>query len=63
MSREPVVIINSVVSVIVAILAALVTSGILQISPEQQEQLVGIIVAIGALLATFVARSFVTPAK
>jgi len=61
MSSEPVVIINSIVAVITAIIAALVTGGVLKVSPDQQQQIVGIIVAIGALVATFLSRSQVTP--
>lgn len=63
MSSEPVVIINSIVAVITAIIAALVTSGVLHVSPDQQQQIVGIVVAIGALVATFLSRSQVTPAN
>lgn len=61
MGSEPVVIVNSIVAVITAIIAALVTGGVLHVSPDQQQQIVGIVVAIGALVATFVARSQVTP--
>jgi predicted exporter len=61
MTNEPVILINSIVAVVVAVLSALVTGGVIQVSKEQQEQIVGIIVAIGALIATFVARSQVTP--
>lgn len=61
MSSEPVVIINSIVAVITAIIAALVTGGVLKVSPDQQQQIVGIIVAIGAFVATFLSRSQVTP--
>lgn len=61
MTREPVVVINSIVAVVVAIVAALVTGGALQISTEQQQMLEGIVVAIGAFVATFLARSQVTP--
>ena len=61
MSSEPVVIINSIVAVITAIIAALVTGGVLKVSPDQQQQIVGIIVAIGALVAAFLSRSQVTP--
>jgi len=63
MKSEPTIIINSIVAVIVAVLAALVTGGVLQVSPEQQQQLIGIITAIGALVATFLVRSNVTPVK
>ena len=61
MEREPILIINSIVAVITAIIAALVTGGVLQVTPDQQQQIVGIVVAIGALIATFVSRSYVTP--
>lgn len=61
MTREPVIIINSIVAVIVAIISALVTGGVLQVNADEQKQLVGIIVAIGALVATFLGRSQVTP--
>lgn len=61
MSSEPVIVINSIVAVIVAIVAALVTGGVLQVSKDEQEQIVGIVVAIGALVATFLSRSKVTP--
>jgi len=63
MKSEPTIIINSIVAVIVAVLAALVTGGVLQVSPEQQSQIIGIITAIGALVATFLVRSNVTPVK
>lgn len=63
MSSEPVIVINSIVAVITAVIAALVTSGVIQVSPDQQQQIVGIVVAIGALVATFVTRSQVTPAN
>jgi predicted exporter len=61
MTNEPVIIINSIVAVITAVIAALVTGGVLQVSPDQQQQIVGIVVAIGALVATFLSRSQVTP--
>lgn len=61
MTSEPVVLINSIVAVIVAVIAALVTGGVLQVTPDQQQQIVGIVAAIGALVATFLARSQVTP--
>jgi predicted exporter len=61
MNSEPVIVINSIVAVIVAIVAALVTGGVLQVSKDEQEQIVGIVVAIGALVATFLSRSKVTP--
>ena len=61
MTSEPVVVINSIVAVITAVIAALVTGGVLHVSPDQQQQIVGIVVAIGALVATFLARSQVTP--
>ena len=61
MTSEPVVVINSIVAVITAVVAALVTSGVLHVTPDQQQQIIGIIVAIGALVATFVSRSQVTP--
>lgn len=61
MTSEPVILINSIVAVIVTVIAALVTGGVLQVSPDQQQQLVGIIAAIGALVATFLARSQVSP--
>ena len=61
MSKEPVIIINSIVAVIVAVIAALVTGGALQISEGEQQQLVGIVVAIGTLVATLLSRSQVTP--
>jgi len=61
MSSEPVVLINSIVAVVVAIVAALVTGGVLQVSEGEQQQIVGIVVAIGALVATFLSRSKVTP--
>lgn len=61
MSTEPIIVINSIVAVITTIVAALVTSGVLHVSPDQQAQIVGIIVAVGALIATFVGRSQVTP--
>jgi predicted exporter len=60
-TNEPVIVINSVVAVIVAVLAALVTGGVIQVSKDQQDMIVGIIVSIGALVATFLARSQVTP--
>lgn len=63
MSKEPIVIINSIVAVIVAVIAALVTGGALQIDPDQQKQLVSIVAAVGTLIATFVGRSKVTPVK
>lgn len=61
MNSEPVAIINSIVSIITAVIAALVTSGILPFTPEEQQQLVGIVVAVGVLIATLVSRSYVTP--
>lgn len=61
MSTEPVVLINSIIAVITAIIAALVTGGVLHVTPDQQQQIVGIVVAIGALVATFWSRSQVTP--
>lgn len=61
MTTEPVVVINSIIAVITAVIAALVTGGVLQVSPDQQQQIVGIVVAIGALVATFISRSQVTP--
>jgi len=61
MGSEPTVVINSIVSVIVAIIAALVTGGVLHVSPDQQQQIVGIVVAVGALIATFLVRANVTP--
>lgn len=62
MKSEPVVVVNSIVAVIVAVIAALVTGGALQVTPDQQQQIVGIVAAIGALVATFLARSQVSPA-
>lgn len=61
MKSEPVIIINSIVAVITAVLAALISAGVLQVTPDQQQQIIGIVVAIGALIATFVSRSYVTP--
>lgn len=61
MSTEPTIIINSIVAVITAIIAALVTGGVLHVSPDQQSQIVGIVVAVGALVATFLVRANVTP--
>ena len=61
MTGEPVILINSIVAVVVAVIAALVTGGVLQVSPDQQQQIVGIVAAIGALVATFLSRSQVTP--
>lgn len=61
LGSEPVIVINSIVAVITAVIAALVTGGVLQVSPDQQQQIVGIVVAVGALIATFVSRSQVTP--
>lgn len=61
MGSEPVIVINSIVAVVVAVIAALVTGGVLHVSPDQQQQIVGIVAAVGALVATFVSRSQVTP--
>lgn len=61
MSREPVILVNSIVAVIVAVISALVTGGVLQVSEGEQQQLVGIVVAIGTLVATLLSRSLVTP--
>ena len=61
MGSEPIVVINSIVAVVTAVIAALVTGGVLHVSPDQQQQIVGIVVAIGALVATFIGRSQVTP--
>ena len=62
MTREPIVIVNAVISVIVAIIMALVSGGALQITEEQKTQLISIVTAIGVLVGTFVGRSLVTPA-
>ena len=61
MSTEPVVVVNSIVAVITAIIVALVTGGVLKVSPDQQQQIIGIVAAVGALVATFISRSYVTP--
>ena len=61
LNNEPVVTINAIVAVITTIISALVTTGVLHVSQDQQSQLVGIIVAVGAFIATFVSRSLVTP--
>jgi hypothetical protein len=61
MKREPVAIINAVVTAIQALIPLLLAFGIAQWSPEQSGAISAAVVALGGLLGTFLGRNLVTP--
>lgn len=61
MSKEPVVIVTAIVTVITDIVALLVTGQLVQITPDEQTLLVLAITAIGNFVAAIWSRSKVTP--
>ena len=60
LKREPVVVINALVTVITSTIMLLVAFG-LPMTKEQSSTLITLIGAVGALIATLVSRSQVTP--
>lgn len=60
MNREPVLIIGAVTAVIEALLGAAVLFG-LDWTEEQTGAVMGLVLAVGTAVATFLARSQVTP--
>ena len=61
MKREPVAIINAVVTAIQALIPLLLAFGIAKMSPEQSGAISSAVVAFGGLLGTFLGRNLVTP--
>ncbi len=60
MKREPLAIVNAVITVIEAGLALLVAFG-LDLTPGQVGAVMAFVVALGGLIGTFIVRSRVTP--
>lgn len=58
--REPVIVVNSVITILEASLALGIAFG-LTLSPEQKGAIIALVVAIGNLAAMLIARSQVTP--
>lgn len=56
MNKEPVAIVNTVVALIEAVILAVVAFGV-QMSSEQIGAVMGAVIAAGAVVQTFVARS------
>jgi phosphotransferase system glucose/maltose/N-acetylglucosamine-specific IIC component len=61
MKREPIAIINAVVTAIQALMPLLLAFGIAQITKEQGAAISSAVVAWGGLLGTFLGRNLVTP--
>ena len=61
MKREPVAIINAVITAIQALIPLLLAFGITHITKDQSAAISSAVVAFGGLLGTFLGRSFVTP--
>jgi len=61
MTREPISIINAVVTVIQATIPLLLAFGIATITKEQSAAITSAAVAWGGLLGTFLGRNLVTP--
>jgi hypothetical protein len=61
MKREPIAIINAVVTAIQALIPLLLAFGIANITKDQSAALSSAVVAWGGLLGTFLGRSLVSP--
>ena len=61
MRREPIAIINAIVTAIQALIPLLLAFGITQITKEQSAAISAAVVAWGGLLGTFLGRNLVTP--
>ena len=60
MKREPVAIINAVITAIQALIPLLLAFGITHITKDQSAAISSAVVAFGGLLGTFLGRSLVT---
>jgi hypothetical protein len=61
MKREPIAVINSVVTLIQALIALLLAFGVFQLTKEQSGAITSAVVAWGGLLGTLFGRNLVTP--
>lgn len=61
MKREPISIINAIVTVIQATIPLLLAFGIAEITKEQSAAITTAVVSWGGLLGTFIGRTRVTP--
>lgn len=60
-ANEPVAFLNALGVLLFALLTFAINSGLVQISPEQQDSIKAAIGAVIALVVTFLSRSQVTP--
>jgi len=61
MTREPIAIINAVVTAVQALIPLVLAFGVVQLTKEQSGAISAAIVAWGGLLGTVVGRNLVTP--
>lgn len=61
MKREPIAIINAIVTAIQALIPLLIAFGITEITKEQSGAITSAVVAWGGLVGTFLGRNLVTP--
>lgn len=61
MKREPIAIINAIVTAIQVLISLLLAFGIAEFSKEQTASVTSAVIAWGGLLGTFLGRNLVTP--
>ena len=61
MKREPIAIVNALVTAVQALIPLLLAFGIVHITKEQSAAISSAVVAWGGLLGTFLGRNLVTP--